>query len=169
MMALISGLMFGVAPVYAGKHAEKFAGNSNYWLVGETEDHTLFHFIDASTITYDGSTRSAWLSAIAAGKGIAKYGWRRKMSLTIFNCERSSLFESRIVTYDQRGVSLLDHSYDNNDFRQIIPGGVDATEIGFVCANPDNWTSGKNWTKINVTPEIMSDDDNKTFQNRQTP
>lgn len=91
------------------------------------------------------------------------------MTLTIFNCERNSLFKSRVVTYDQSGVNLLDHSYDNNDFQQIAPGSVEATEIGFVCANPENWASGKNWGKIDVAPEIMSDKDNQAFQVHQTP
>jgi len=166
LLALGASLMFGTTSVYAGKKKVEIL---NYWFVGATDEHTLFHFIDASTVTYDGPTRSAWITAVAAGKGIQKYGMRRSMILTIFNCERNSLFQSRVTTYDQSGVNLLDHSYDNNDFRQIAPGSVEATEVNFVCANPENWASGKNWAKIDVPPELMSDRDNQAFQLHQTP
>jgi hypothetical protein len=136
----------------------------NYWLVGKTDDRTLFYFVDASTIADDGSIRSAWITAVASGTGVEKHGVRRKMTLTIFDCPRRSRFESRIATYDQYGKNLMDHSYQLSRFDKIAPESMDASVSGFVCSNPESWPAGPGWTRITVTPEAMADKENKAFQ-----
>ncbi len=141
----------------------------DYWFVGRNQDRTLFSFVDASTIVDDGAIRSAWITQIAAGKGIVQSGMRRKMTLTIFDCRHNTLFESRIVTYDQFAKPLMDHSYAVSRFDKIAPGSVESTERGFVCDDPAHWAAGKSWSRIIVTPEGMADNDNRAFENHPAP
>ena len=161
--------LLALGAILVGGAAPDDQAKPDYWVVGKTADNTLFYFIDASTIIDDGAIRSAWITAIAAGKGIVQFGWRRKMALTIFDCRHDSLFESRIVTYDQFAKPKMDHSYDLSAFDKISPESVESTERKFVCANPEDWPAGKAWSRIIVTPEGMADNDNRAFENHRAP
>jgi hypothetical protein len=138
------------------------AQEADYWLVQVSKDHTLFEFIDASTITHDGPFRSVWVTEIAAGKENAKRETRRKMTFALFDCGRKLSRESRIVTYDKGGDVLTDRPREG-DFRTIDPESLEAVELEFACGNSDRWTAKKAWTEIDTTPEKKADSDNKAF------
>jgi hypothetical protein len=161
--------ILAIGAIFIGGAAPDDVTKPDYWSVGKNQDRTLFYFIDASTIQDDGAIRSVWITTIAAGSGIVKYGMRRKMALTIFDCRHSSLFESRIVTYDQFAKPLMDHSYELSTFDKIAPGSIEFTESQFACTNPEAWAAGKAWSRIVVTPEGMADNDNRAFANHHAP
>jgi hypothetical protein len=161
--------LLAIGTIFMGGAAPDDTVKPDYWFVGKNTDRTLFYFIDASTIEDDGAIRSAWITAIAAGKGIVQYGMRRKMTLTIFDCRHDSLFESRIATYDQFAKPIMDHSYELSQFDKITPESIESTESKFVCQNPESWAAGKNWSKIIVTPEGMADNDNRAFESHRAP
>jgi hypothetical protein len=159
--------LLAIGTVIIGAAAPDDTVKTDYWSVGKNDDRTLFYFVDASTIADDGSIRSAWITAIAAGKGILQYGMRRKMMLTIFDCRHNSLFESRIVTYDQFAKPMMDHSYQLSRFDKITPGSIESSESSFVCANPESWRQGGSWSRIIVTPEGLADNDNRVYENHR--
>jgi hypothetical protein len=160
LATIIMSVLVGGAPAHAQNDAD-------YWLVRVSEDHTLFDFIDASTITYDGPFRSVWLTEIVAGKGVGKHDLRRKMIFTMFDCGRKYSREIRVVTYDRQGETLADRARDTVSFKPIIPESIDSIESQFVCANSDSWASRTGWTEIDGAPEKKADDDRKSFQVHQ--